>query len=191
MCITHKFPMPNAVSTVCTHAVSSWICLFPVCHFLCSSFVICHLCLLHLAQMAIQITWYRMYKSFVLTYEAATTRMFYQGRTETIRPISEHSCNFVKAFDNPDVSIEEKKALFTKAVRCVCMYVQCVQKCVNVVDLGWCVCAVEPVHTYVCTYVHTYVGILCVHVYSTYIHTFAICIHICHDHTYHNYCLSV
>jgi carnitine O-palmitoyltransferase 1 len=67
-------------------------------------------------QMAIQITWYRLQKSFVLTYEAATTRMFYKGRTETIRPVSVHSCNFVKAFDNPSISNEEKRALLLKAI---------------------------------------------------------------------------
>ena len=67
--------------------------------------------------MAFQLAWHRLYKIPVLTYEAATTRMFYQGRTETIRPVSEYSEQFVRAFDDPSVSVEDKKQLLKKAIR--------------------------------------------------------------------------
>ena len=67
--------------------------------------------------MAFQLAWYRLYKIPVLTYEAATTRMFYKGRTETIRPVSEYFGQFVRAFDDPSVSVEEKKQLLKKAIR--------------------------------------------------------------------------
>jgi carnitine O-palmitoyltransferase 1 len=46
-------------------------------------------------QMAIQLAYYRMYHRLVLTYESATTRLYYKGRTETIRPVSMESKAFV------------------------------------------------------------------------------------------------
>ena len=53
--------------------------------------------------MAIQLAYYRLHHKFVLTYESATTRLFYLGRTETIRPVSQHLCAFITAFDDDTV----------------------------------------------------------------------------------------
>ena len=67
--------------------------------------------------MAIQLAFYRLHRKFVLTYESATTRLYFKGRTETIRPVSEHSVSFVRAFDDPAVSRDEVKKLLQAAIR--------------------------------------------------------------------------
>ena len=67
-------------------------------------------------QMAMQLTYYRLYKKFVLTYESATTRLYYEGRTETIRPVSDDSVAFVKSFDDPSVPREDVKKMLKKAI---------------------------------------------------------------------------
>ena len=86
--------------------------------------------------MAIQLAYYRIHKKFVLTYESATTRsisaypsipllhiffiiryrMFYKGRTETIRPISDFSCKFARLCDDPSAKDEEKKDALKRAI---------------------------------------------------------------------------
>ena len=43
-------------------------------------------------------------------------RMFYKGRTETIRPVSEFSCKFARLFDDPSAKDEEKKDTLKKAI---------------------------------------------------------------------------
>ncbi|XP_065912520.1 carnitine O-palmitoyltransferase 1, muscle isoform-like [Dysidea avara] len=67
-------------------------------------------------QMAIQLAYYRVHKKHVQTYESATTRMFYKGRTETIRPVSEFSCQFTRLFDDPSAKPEDKKNALKKAI---------------------------------------------------------------------------
>lgn len=73
-------------------------------------------------QMVMQLAYYRTYKKIVLTYESATTRFYYDGRTETIRPVSEFSVEFVKAIDDPSVSRDKVKGLFKKAIDYQCQY---------------------------------------------------------------------
>ncbi len=52
------------------------------------------------------------------TYESATTRRFFKGRTEVIRVITSESDAFVQAMmTEKGVSAEEKKALFEKAAK--------------------------------------------------------------------------
>ena len=67
-------------------------------------------------QMAMQIAYYRLHQKFVLTYESATTRLYYEGRTETIRPVSDESVAFVKSFDDPTVSRDNVKKMLKKAI---------------------------------------------------------------------------
>jgi hypothetical protein len=45
--------------------------------------------------MALQLAWYREQKYFTATYETALTRLFRNGRTETIRTFSTESRAFV------------------------------------------------------------------------------------------------
>ncbi|XP_013419196.1 carnitine O-palmitoyltransferase 1, liver isoform-like [Lingula anatina] len=67
-------------------------------------------------QMAMQLAYFRLHGDTPKTYESASTRMFALGRTETIRPISEHSVSFVKAMDNPSATSDTKINLLKKAV---------------------------------------------------------------------------
>lgn len=71
---------------------------------------------LSLTQMAMQLAYYRVHKKVVLTYESATTRLYYQGRTETIRPVSDLSVAFVKAMDDPSLTKEHVRGLLKKAI---------------------------------------------------------------------------
>uniref|UniRef100_A0A8C8HW78 carnitine O-palmitoyltransferase n=1 Tax=Oncorhynchus tshawytscha TaxID=74940 RepID=A0A8C8HW78_ONCTS len=48
-------------------------------------------------QLALQLAYYRDRKTFCLTYEASMTRLFREGRTETVRSCSNEGCAFVKA----------------------------------------------------------------------------------------------
>ncbi|CAG5119940.1 unnamed protein product, partial [Candidula unifasciata] len=51
-------------------------------------------------QIALQLTYYRLEKHFCLTYESSMTRLFREGRTETVRSCTEHTCHFVKAIED-------------------------------------------------------------------------------------------
>lgn len=48
-------------------------------------------------QMALQLAYYRDAGRFSLTYEASITRLFREGRTETVRPCTIESAAFVKS----------------------------------------------------------------------------------------------
>ncbi|XP_061465917.1 carnitine O-palmitoyltransferase 1, liver isoform isoform X2 [Rhineura floridana] len=66
-------------------------------------------------QLALQLAHYRDMGKFCLTYEASMTRLFREGRTETVRSCTLQSCKFVQAMDDPTESIEKKCALFRAA----------------------------------------------------------------------------
>ena len=42
---------------------------------------------------------------FCLTYEAAMTRLYLEGRTETVRPVTVESAAFVKAMTDPNSTV--------------------------------------------------------------------------------------
>jgi carnitine O-palmitoyltransferase 1 len=65
--------------------------------------------------MALQLAYYRDFGKFSLTYEASTTRLYREGRTETVRSCSIESCAWVKAMESPDCSNEEKIKLLREA----------------------------------------------------------------------------
>uniref|UniRef100_A0A7N6BLW3 carnitine O-palmitoyltransferase n=1 Tax=Anabas testudineus TaxID=64144 RepID=A0A7N6BLW3_ANATE len=50
-------------------------------------------------QIGLQLAYYRDRGGFSLTYEASMTRLFREGRTETVRSCSNESCAFVKALE--------------------------------------------------------------------------------------------
>uniref|UniRef100_A0A8C2C102 carnitine O-palmitoyltransferase n=1 Tax=Cyprinus carpio TaxID=7962 RepID=A0A8C2C102_CYPCA len=50
-------------------------------------------------QIALQLAYYRNRGSFTLTYEASMTRLFREGRTETVRSCTSESCTFVRALE--------------------------------------------------------------------------------------------
>ncbi|GBM82488.1 Carnitine O-palmitoyltransferase 1, liver isoform [Araneus ventricosus] len=66
-------------------------------------------------QMVLQLAYYRDARCFNLTYEAAMMRLFREGRTETVRPVTRESCDFVLSVDNPDISVKEKLAFLQRA----------------------------------------------------------------------------
>lgn len=59
-------------------------------------------------QMSYMLAYYRMYGRLPKTYEAASTRMYKGGRTETIRTASNEALAFVKVMDDMTVAPEEK-----------------------------------------------------------------------------------
>lgn len=59
-------------------------------------------------QMALQLAYYRDAGKFCLTYEATMTRLFREGRTETVRPCSVESSAFVRAMEDKNTTVEEK-----------------------------------------------------------------------------------
>ncbi|UYV77982.1 CPT1A [Cordylochernes scorpioides] len=68
-------------------------------------------------QMALQLAYYRDAGHFALTYEASMTRLFREGRTETVRTVTEESCAWVRAMDDPDKTDDEKRELLRDACR--------------------------------------------------------------------------
>ncbi|CAG7730163.1 unnamed protein product [Allacma fusca] len=66
-------------------------------------------------QMALQLAYYRDQGEFTQTYEAAMTRFYKFGRTETVRSCTRESCDWVLAMQNPDLSNQEKLRLFRLA----------------------------------------------------------------------------
>lgn len=66
-------------------------------------------------QMALQLAYYRDAGKFSLTYEASMTRLFREGRTETVRPCTIESSKWVKAMDDKNTTVEEKIKLLNAA----------------------------------------------------------------------------
>lgn len=72
------------------------------------------------AQMIVQLAYRRLLSASGLerqggTYEAATTRKFFKGRTEAIRVVSLESDAWTKSMDDTSLSRSERRELFDKA----------------------------------------------------------------------------
>ncbi|KAJ2957227.1 hypothetical protein NQZ79_g7048 [Umbelopsis isabellina] len=67
-------------------------------------------------QMSYQLAYYRQHGEPCATYESASTRLFKLGRTETVRSCSVDTVAFTKAWDDKDVKLADKIALFQKAI---------------------------------------------------------------------------
>ncbi|KAJ2591269.1 hypothetical protein H4R99_006815 [Coemansia sp. RSA 1722] len=64
------------------------------------------------AQLALQLTYYRVHKCFVSVYETASTRQFLHGRTETVRSLSSESADFMQVMcDRASTSADKYEAL--------------------------------------------------------------------------------
>lgn len=74
-------------------------------------------------QMALQLAYYRDAKRFCLTYEAIMTRLYREGRTETVRPLTIESAAWVKAMEDENSTTEEK----VKLLRNACEFHQVIQ----------------------------------------------------------------
>eukprot|EP00731_Ephydatia_muelleri_P029750 Em0021g273a len=67
-------------------------------------------------QMALQLSYFKdSGGKFCLTYEASMTRLFREGRTETVRPVSVQSADFVRAMCDPNGTDEERRRLLAIA----------------------------------------------------------------------------
>lgn len=72
------------------------------------------------AQLIIQLAYRRLLgerERYGGTYEAATTRKFYKGRTEAIRVVSSEADEWVKSMDDKNASDGERKRLFDLAAK--------------------------------------------------------------------------
>uniref|UniRef100_A0A672ZY62 Choline/carnitine acyltransferase domain-containing protein n=1 Tax=Sphaeramia orbicularis TaxID=375764 RepID=A0A672ZY62_9TELE len=65
-------------------------------------------------QISLQLAYHRDRGGFCLTYEASMTRLFREGRTETVRSCSNESCAFVKALEDGQ-SEDQCQRLFRSA----------------------------------------------------------------------------
>lgn len=80
------------------------------------------------AQMIIQLAYQRLMgdtKRTGGTYEAATTRKFYKGRTEVIRVVTDESDAWVRSMDNKNIDGNERRRLFAAAAK---MHISLAQK---------------------------------------------------------------
>nr|QFF91497.1 carnitine O-palmitoyltransferase 1 2 isoform 4 [Potamotrygon motoro]QFF91498.1 carnitine O-palmitoyltransferase 1 2 isoform 5 [Potamotrygon motoro]QFF91499.1 carnitine O-palmitoyltransferase 1 2 isoform 6 [Potamotrygon motoro]QFF91502.1 carnitine O-palmitoyltransferase 1 2 isoform 9 [Potamotrygon motoro] len=68
-------------------------------------------------QIALQLANYRDKGSFCLTYESSMTRLYREGRTETVRSCTVETCNFVTALESKKISREECLNLFRIAAK--------------------------------------------------------------------------
>ncbi|OWF42358.1 peroxisomal carnitine O-octanoyltransferase-like isoform X2 [Mizuhopecten yessoensis] len=66
-------------------------------------------------QMALQYTYYKMYKKPAPTYETATIRRFYHARTETLRSCTQEALDWSKAMLDPAVTNDRRVQLYLAA----------------------------------------------------------------------------
>ncbi|XP_073880340.1 palmitoyl thioesterase CPT1C isoform X27 [Macaca fascicularis] len=76
----------------------------------------CHLSSDSFIQIALQLAHFRDRGQFCLTYESAMTRLFLEGRTETVRSCTREACNFVRAMEDKEKTDPQCLALFRVAV---------------------------------------------------------------------------
>ncbi|KAM8820196.1 carnitine O-palmitoyltransferase 1, muscle isoform [Eudromia elegans] len=66
-------------------------------------------------QLSLQLAHFRDKGSFCLTYEASMTRLFREGRTETVRSCTAEATAFVRSVEDPAQSRAERQRLFKLA----------------------------------------------------------------------------
>ncbi|GMG36878.1 unnamed protein product [Ambrosiozyma monospora] len=74
-------------------------------------------------QMMFQLAYFKYTGTLRPTYEPASTKRCFNGRTETCRSVSPESLKFVKLWENPSVSREKRVAAFRDAVKAHIEYV--------------------------------------------------------------------
>ncbi|XP_073652249.1 palmitoyl thioesterase CPT1C isoform X4 [Tursiops truncatus] len=90
--------------------------VFPFSHFGKSFIKRWHLSSDSFIQMALQLAYFRDRGQFCLTYESTMTRLFLEGRTETVRSCTREACNFVRAMEDKEKTDPQCLALFRLAV---------------------------------------------------------------------------
>nr|XP_022307070.1 peroxisomal carnitine O-octanoyltransferase-like [Crassostrea virginica] len=66
-------------------------------------------------QLALQNAYYNLHQKPAPVYETATTRLFYHGRTETLRACTMESVQFCRGMADPQSSIQERKMAYQRA----------------------------------------------------------------------------
>ncbi|GAB1292039.1 Carnitine O-palmitoyltransferase 1, brain isoform [Apodemus speciosus] len=90
--------------------------VFPFSHFGKSFIKCCRVSSDSFIQLVLQLAHFRDRGQFCLTYESAMTRLFLEGRTETVRSCTREACQFVRAMDNKKKTDQQCLALFRVAV---------------------------------------------------------------------------
>ncbi|XP_066230123.1 palmitoyl thioesterase CPT1C isoform X1 [Saccopteryx leptura] len=85
--------------------------VFPFSHFGKSFIKRCHLSSDSFIQVALQLAHFRDRGQFCLTYESTMTRLFLEGRTETVRSCTREACNFVRAMENKEKTVGDPQCL--------------------------------------------------------------------------------
>ncbi|KAJ3408372.1 hypothetical protein HDV05_005040, partial [Chytridiales sp. JEL 0842] len=68
-------------------------------------------------QLALQVAWYRLYKSPIATLgQLFSHRRFTEGRSDIVNVVTDKSVDFAKCFDNDDILYDTKRDQFRKAV---------------------------------------------------------------------------
>ena len=62
-------------------------------------------------QLAIQMAYHKLHQRFVSTYESCSTAVYRHGRTETIRPVTQQSKQFIEALSQSDDHLLKKDLL--------------------------------------------------------------------------------
>lgn len=75
-------------------------------------------------QMLLQLAYYKYTGTVRPTYESASTRMYFKGRTETCRSVSEESVQFVRNWEDTTKSPTEKVASLRSAINAHIHYVK-------------------------------------------------------------------
>ncbi|XP_053569972.1 peroxisomal carnitine O-octanoyltransferase [Bombina bombina] len=66
-------------------------------------------------QLALQLAFYKLYQRPGCCYETATTRTFYHGRTETMRPCTMEAIKWCRCMLDPSASLAQRQDLMLKA----------------------------------------------------------------------------
>ncbi|XP_070566738.1 peroxisomal carnitine O-octanoyltransferase-like [Ptychodera flava] len=67
-------------------------------------------------QHVLQLSYHKMHGKPAPTYETATTRQYYHGRTETVRPCTQEAVEWCRAMLDPNAPASTKLQLFQKSV---------------------------------------------------------------------------
>lgn len=90
--------------------------VFPFPHFGKNLIKSCHVFSDSFIQLVLQLAHFRDRGQFCLTYESAMTRLFLEGRTETVRCCTREACHFVRAMEDKGNTDQQRLALFRVAV---------------------------------------------------------------------------
>ncbi|KAL6053674.1 hypothetical protein STEG23_018907 [Scotinomys teguina] len=90
--------------------------VFPFSHFGKNFIKSCHVSSDSFIQLVLQLAHFRDRGQFCLTYESAMSRLFLEGRTETVRSCTREACHFVRAMEDKEKTDQQCLALFRVAV---------------------------------------------------------------------------